>query len=94
MDNVFSEEFYDFENSLNFFEQNFRINFEELKEYCHFDDECIICLDSLLKIDLPTNQQMKNVSKLRCNHIFHTKCLRELLFYDTKCPICRKIINT
>lgn len=46
------------------------------------DNDCSICIDSFKKGD--------EVIKLRCNHMFHMKCIKSyLLKYDNKCPLCR-----
>jgi hypothetical protein len=48
---------------------------------CH--DNCSICLDKL-NIGYIT---------LECNHKFHTKCLGQLLEYNSQCPYCRNNIS-
>jgi len=44
---------------------------------------CTICLISLENyVDVP-------ISKLKCNHIFHKKCIKEWYKNNRNCPICR-----
>ena len=44
---------------------------------------CTICLVSLENyLDIP-------ISKLKCNHIFHQKCIKEWYKNNKNCPICR-----
>jgi hypothetical protein len=55
--------------------EKFNFNLNETKE-------CLICLENF-KI----NDQ---VTKIHCNHIFHTTCIKEwLLKENSKCPVCR-----
>jgi hypothetical protein len=36
----------------------------------------------------------KNITiALPCGHIFHTKCIKQALRYNNKCPICRRVIT-
>jgi hypothetical protein len=51
-------------------------------------DVCCICLNSL---------SFGSVKKVRCGHLFHNNCLREVIerersFAATKCPLCRTSI--
>lgn len=41
--------------------------------------DCIICFYSL----------NNNISALSCGHVFHTKCISEVLANQRKCPVCR-----
>ena len=45
------------------------------------DDDCAICLDKF--------KHRCSVKKWPCGHQFHTKCSKELLKFDTRCPLCR-----
>jgi len=48
------------------------------------DNECPLCLEPM----------KKNITiALPCGHIFHTKCIKEALRYNNKCPNCRRIIT-
>lgn len=44
-------------------------------------ERCFICYE-----DWGVNDE---VTELRCKHVFHTPCIREAIFYQPKCPICR-----
>jgi len=36
----------------------------------------------------------KNITiALPCGHIFHTKCIKQALIYNNKCPNCRRVIT-
>lgn len=53
-------------------------------------DVCCICLSSLL---------VGGAKKLKCGHLFHTNCLREVIereqtFASAKCPLCRASVVT
>ena len=49
--------------------------------------ECSICLENI-KID-------EDINILKCGHIFHYKCIEELLDHnDNKCPNCRSDLKT
>ncbi len=45
------------------------------------EDDCAICLDSF--------SHRCSLKKWPCGHSFHTKCVKELLRFDTRCPLCR-----
>ena len=47
-------------------------------------NECVICLEALYKT---------NVVSLKCNHLFHTSCIKEWVSYKNKCPICSSKID-
>jgi len=45
---------------------------------------CPLCLEPM----------KKNITiALPCGHIFHTKCIKEALRYNNKCPNCRRVIT-
>lgn len=45
--------------------------------------DCNICFSPL----------HSNLSTLSCGHIFHNNCLKAVVSYHNKCPICRKEVN-
>jgi len=48
------------------------------------DNECPICFEPMTK----------NITiALPCRHIFHTKCIKQALKYNNKCPNCRRVIT-
>ena len=48
------------------------------------DNECPLCLEPM----------KKNITiALPCGHIFHTKCIKQALRYNNKCPNCRRVIT-
>lgn len=48
------------------------------------DNECPICFEPM----------KENITiALPCGHIFHTKCIKEALRYNNKCPNCRRVIT-
>ena len=58
---------------------------KELTEYVNYVDSpegecCICCNDYNTDVD---------VSKLKCNHIFHNTCIKTWLSTSGTCPICR-----
>ena len=56
------------------------------KDSDKIDIECPICMDPL-KND---NNDVKNIIKLPCYHVFHDKCIIKLFTgYGYKCPVCR-----
>ena len=58
---------------------------------------CCICLEDL-KIIKKKLKDRKDITFLTCDHVFHTKCLKQWFKNDKKydsfsgsCPLCRKI---
>jgi len=50
-------------------------------QYCHIHTkECSICCEKLFTTE---------TEKLKCNHIFHKKCIKEWFERDNRCPLCR-----
>ena len=48
------------------------------------DNKCSICFEPM----------KKNITiALPCGHIFHTKCIKQALIYNNKCPNCRRVIT-
>ena len=48
------------------------------------NNECSICFEPM----------KKNITiALPCGHIFHTKCIKQALIYNNKCPNCRRVIT-
>lgn len=43
---------------------------------------CAICTEDFIGTD--------DISKVKCNHVFHTKCIVEWGHYKCECPICRQ----
>jgi hypothetical protein len=55
-----------------------------LKETIKETNECPICFEPMTK----------NITiALPCGHIFHTKCIKQALRYNNKCPNCRRVIT-
>jgi len=55
-----------------------------LKETIKETNECPICFEPM----------KKNITiALPCGHIFHTKCIKQALLYNNKCPNCRRVIT-
>ena len=46
------------------------------------EKDCCICLEDFSEED--------DVSFSKCQHLFHTKCIKEWSTYRTTCPVCRK----
>ena len=59
------------------------LNLEESKK--EKNNECSICISDF------TNDSIISITK--CNHIFHTDCIKEWYKYKTDCPICREKIE-
>jgi hypothetical protein len=49
-------------------------------------DSCSICTEKYDNKDV--------VSVLKCEHIFHTKCIKEWGYYKAVCPLCKESIDT
>jgi hypothetical protein len=48
------------------------------------NNTCPLCLEPM----------KKNITiALPCGHIFHTKCIKQALIYNNKCPNCRRVIT-
>lgn len=48
---------------------------------CNSNQQCLICLEDL---------KLYPVVSLKCDHIIHRSCYRELTKYSCKCPVCCK----
>ena len=58
--------------------------FNNIENICYNNiiDNCLICTENFNINDL--------IKKTKCNHIFHTKCIKQWLCKESnKCPICR-----
>ena len=62
-------------NDLENFVNNDVILNEEIKE-----EDCVVCYDKYYEDE---------ICKLKCNHIFHKKCLKTWIMSKKTCPICR-----
>jgi hypothetical protein len=63
-------------------------------------ENCVICLD---EFELHTNtkkvmsydKKFKNkISLTVCGHILHSKCFKEWIEHEAKCPLCREELNS
>ena len=54
---------------------------EEEEEKDEEEDECSICLCEF--------EHRSSGKRWPCGHFFHVKCTKELLRFDTRCPLCR-----
>lgn len=66
----------------------------EIKKAAACGDVCCICLSSMSWIGLRNT----HVKKLKCGHMYHTACLREVVerarsMDAARCPMCRNTIN-
>ena len=55
-------------------------------------EECNICLAPFNIDDYVSTQQQQqkiNTTGIRCQHIFHTTCIKQWLLNNNGCPICR-----
>jgi NACalpha-BTF3-like transcription factor len=77
------------ENSYNSHERNPEciINIKSLKfkDCKHKENICTICISEYKSED--------KVSILKCNHIYHNKCILEWGMYRQECPMCRESIE-
>lgn len=60
-----------------------KIIFDEEKEYY---DSCTICLD-----DFDNNEKLL---KLKCNHIYHEKCIKTWFKNKSNCPNCNSSFSS
>ena len=64
--------------------ETLEISDELLQEY--IDKNCNICCENYKKYD--------KITKLKCNHLFHTECLRNWLCKEkVTCPTCRNDVR-
>ena len=50
------------------------------------DEQCTICI---------SNYELgEKITKIKCNHNFHTYCISEWVKYKSECPVCRQLIDT
>jgi hypothetical protein len=56
------------------------ISYEELLNDNN-DDDCTICLEEFNNDD--------EIVKLKCNHLFHSKCIDDWIEKNQSCPLCR-----
>ena len=50
--------------------------------------ECVICLDELKQKE----NEEKTIAKLKCEHLFHKKCISSWFDQKPDCPICRNSV--
>jgi len=62
------------------------VNCTDYKDLSTSFSQCMICLK-----DFTSNDR---VSVLKCNHIFHTKCIITWGKVKNNCPYCRKDVET
>lgn len=61
---------------------NSSVELYDEEKYC--EKGCVICLDAFKKDE--------KISKLECNHIYHTECIKLWFTNNLSCPMCRRII--
>ena len=65
------------------------------------NDICSICLEDLLKQeddteeieeieDIESNNDIDEIIGLRCNHMFHKKCVEPWILNNKNCPLCKR----
>ena len=52
-------------------------------------ENCVICLEKLIN----EKDNNSNISTLQCGHQYHTKCIKEWMLKNKKCPLCRDLID-
>jgi hypothetical protein len=64
---------------------NDNYNFNRIILKDEFDnDTCSICLDELY-----SNENQDEIIQIKCNHMFHKKCLDEWILQKKICPLCK-----
>ena len=61
------------------------VNSKKYKDITTTYTTCTICTEDFLEDD--------DISKVKCNHIFHTKCITEWGHYKCECPTCRQSLD-
>lgn len=61
------------------------VNSEKYKDVTTTYTTCAICTEDFVEDD--------DISKVKCNHIFHTKCITEWGHYKCECPTCRQSLR-
>ncbi len=61
------------------------VNSEKYKDVTTVYTTCAICTEDFVEDD--------DISKVKCNHIFHTKCITEWGHYKCECPTCRQSLD-
>ena len=60
------------------FENLEKVKYEDINEI----NECLICIENF--------EENNEITKIKCNHIFHKECIKKWLCNESnKCPICR-----
>ena len=71
------------------------------KYYINKDINRLIKLSKLDKLKLKNNNEICSICmdngnnkylKLKCNHIFHLKCIKQWIEQNNSCPLCRNTI--
>ena len=74
----------DIEKNIKNINYNKIFNKLENKIYSDFDNNnnCSICIETL----------NENIVSLKCGHKFHFNCIKEWIYLNNNCPLCRTII--
>jgi hypothetical protein len=87
LNTILNESFFTDDNTLS---RNTDINTNNIPFFIYNDEvdndikDVCFCTENYINGD--------EVSKLKCSHNFHTKCIKEWCLYKQECPICRQKI--
>nr|QBK89418.1 MAG: ring finger protein [Mimivirus LCMiAC02] len=77
------------------FKNTIQYSYNEISEIKDIDDDdnCAICT-KCIKPENGDDYNEKTITKIQCEHIFHTLCIMEWIkIYSDTCPLCRKTCN-
>ena len=56
-----------------------KLAFQDGKCHAHLSQTCAVCLEETKRTD----------KKLKCKHVFHTKCIMKWFETSIECPLCK-----
>eukprot|EP01084_Bolivina_argentea_P312535 541091_1 len=61
------------------------LSYSSIMPYDNCDNICPVCLESL--------GLLRQTVQTQCRHVFCLDCIRRIMMNESKCPLCRSIIN-
>jgi hypothetical protein len=60
------------------------------QETSNSNEECPICLESLITVDVKNNNDLQTICELPCQHCYCESCIMPWIKKSPKCPLCNQ----